>query len=127
MRIDCSKTINFVREFKRMCDFEWNVEKDCPNCPFRLKYCDEDGLVGLHSVTPESVELVQKWSDEHPQETMAEHFFKMFPNAPKSEAERLFFCPKDIGWIDYCVIDIEPEKCCLKCWNMPYIESVNNK
>ena len=122
MRIDCSKTINFIREFKRMCDFELNVEKDCPNCPFRSKYCDEDGLVGLYSVTPGIVELVQKWSDEHPQETIAEHFFKMFPNAPKSENGTPVFCPKDMGWTDYCVVDIEPEKCCLDCWNMPYIE-----
>lgn len=120
MRIDCSKTINFIREFKRMCDFEMNTEKVCHNCPFKLKYCSEYGEVDLYSVTPEIVELVQKWSDEHPQETIAEHFFKMFPNAPKSEKSTPNICPQSLGWLQDCPTNGN----CLDCWNIPYIDNL---
>lgn len=120
MRIDCSKTINFVREFKRMCDFEANAEKACHNCSFGSKYCSEFGTVDLYSVTPESVELVQKWSDEHPQETMAERFFKMFPNARKTKTGLPIICLKDLGILQDCPTNGS----CLDCWNMPYIDNL---
>lgn len=123
MRIDCSKTINFVREFKRMCDFETNAEKACHNCSFGSKYCSEFGTVDLYSVTPESVELVQKWSDEHPYETIAEHFFKMFPNARKTEKGFPVICLQDLGILQACPTNGN----CMDCWNMPYIEIISNK
>lgn len=114
MRIDCSKTLNYAKEWERMCDYFYNRSM-CTECPlYHTSNCRVAG-----KVTQEHINIVQKWSDEHPYETMAEHFFKMFPNASKTDSGMPVFCVKDLGWVDDCIAD---RASCRDCWNMPYIE-----
>jgi hypothetical protein len=59
-KIDCSVTVNFLREKERMCA-TYNL---CSNgCPLRQHFsCDT-----FMALYPEKVvSITQKWSDEHP-------------------------------------------------------------
>lgn len=44
------------------------------------------------------VSEVQEWSDKHPELTMAEKFFEMFPNAPRYTEALPKACPYKLGW-----------------------------
>ena len=57
-KYDCSKTLDYAHEFKRMC-----VGRSCrgDHCPFLGKSCSPD------SITDEHIQILQKWSDEHPE------------------------------------------------------------
>lgn len=55
-KYDCSKTLDYTHEFKRMC-----VGKSCRGCPFLGMHCSPDGI------TDEHIQILQKWSDEHPE------------------------------------------------------------
>lgn len=89
MKIDCSKTINFFKEKRRMCN-SCNDVVGCENCPLHI-YLNEMSIDSyceyFVSVHPEkAVEIVQQWSDEHPQKTYKtykEDFFEKFPDAKK--------------------------------------------
>ena len=35
-----------------------------------------------------AIEIVQKWSDEHPKKTYAQDFFEKFPKAPKDKSAK---------------------------------------
>lgn len=56
-KYDCSKVIDYVHEMKRMCDLYYKSCADCPlgpNC-------------GTDEITEKHIEVVQKWSDSHPE------------------------------------------------------------
>ena len=115
-KIDCSKVLNYVSEKKRLC--ESNTEH-CLSCVLSEIGCDI-----VDEITAEHIEILQKWSDEHPQQTMADKFFEIFPNAKKKENGLPLYCPHYLGWGEY-------EKCpkgqgvnisCADCWNRPYSE-----
>ena len=61
MKYDCYKTLDLIHEYRRLCDFHSDgCENDCPfigmgNCD--LDFFDEDKIA-----------LLQKWSDEHPED-----------------------------------------------------------
>ena len=57
-KYDCNKTLDYAHEFKRMC-FGKSCQRD--NCPFLGKSCSPD------SITDEHIQILQKWSDEHPE------------------------------------------------------------
>lgn len=122
-RIDCSLTLNYVSERNRMCEtFEkqkGNSIRKCKVCPLYIENC-ECGLTRV--ITQKYIDIVQKWSDEHPHETMAEHFFKLFPNAMKHNSGIPMVCPKTIGWLNECKpVDANMTDCEI-CWNQPYTE-----
>lgn len=115
-KVDCSKTLNFVKERNRICK---HFIHDCDGCILYDYHCSL-----VEDVTQEDIDIVQKWSDEHPQQTMAAKFFEIFPNAKKMENGLPLYCPHYLGWGEY-------EKCprgqgidisCADCWNRPYSE-----
>lgn len=120
-KIDCSKTLNYVKELERMCYYyvhrkENSCSLDCPLGQINCTYTAE--------ITQQHIDLLQKWSDEHPQQTIADKFFEIFPNAKKMENGLPLYCPHYLGWGEY-------EKCpkgqgidisCADCWNRPYSE-----
>lgn len=121
--MDCNKTINFLHELKRLCDSRDECvanaanKEDCPMfgiCKLTYsKICAKDA--------EKAIEIVQKWSDEHPKKTYAQDFFEKFPKAPKDKSAKSEYpdacrnliygggCPKIESRID----------CCYKCWNEP--------
>ena len=121
--MDCNKTINFLHELKRLCDSRDECvanaanKEDCPMfgiCKLTYsKICAKDA--------EKAIEIVQKWSDEHPKKTYAQDFFEKFPKAPKDKSAKSEYpdacrnliygggCPKLESRID----------CCYKSWNEP--------
>lgn len=69
--------VKFIKERERMCDSD-----KCINCPLYK----ENNLAGVscelfEKHNPEvTVEIVEKWSKEHPVKTRQSEFLKMFPD-----------------------------------------------
>ena len=63
-----------------------------------------------------AIEVVQKWSDEHPQRTYLSEFLKNYPNAPLEDGGTpKGVCPHTLGLTD--IDDCDDN--CIKCWNQP--------
>jgi len=86
----------------------------CGDCPFfgslgcRRNYIEND--------EPEkSVEIVEKWSKEHPHKTYLTDFLEKHPNAKmnKSISNYPLSCALNLGYCKDCKIN------CCDCWNTP--------
>lgn len=87
------------------------VGVNCLDCPFNNKY-------GCLSLKIESVDIVEKWSKEHPRKTMLSDLLEKLPNIPKDDYDLPYkLCPNNLGY--------EKEKYCRGrvvtpcdiCWN----------
>ena len=114
-KIDCSKTVNFLREYKRMCDSYEHCGKCAFNEPVRSEglpcnaYCKEHPEI--------AVEKVQAWSDEHPVKTRLDDLLEKYPNADIVDGKPLFY-PVRLGYCKGC------DRCNIRglakeCWNEP--------
>ena len=57
--MDCSKTLDFSKEFHRIC---CTYGVGCEGCPL----ADSNYNCNCYDITQEVIDIVQKWSDEHP-------------------------------------------------------------
>lgn len=121
--MDCSKTINFLHELKRLCDSRDGCVADAANkerCPM-FGHCEDAPTKIDIEDTTRVIEIMQKWSDEHPKKTYAQDFFEKFPKAQSdSDGTPLFVCRKRI----YGGLQPKSEECdytgaCYRCWNKP--------
>lgn len=120
--IDCFKTENYLAEKKRMSKTtESGVCKvECTNC-LLSSYNNGDGIccTDFEMLYPKkAIEIVQKWSNEHPQKTFLTEFLKNYPNVqlydtgiPKG------ICPYHLGLMNKD--DCRKDHYCVKCWNQP--------
>lgn len=113
--------VEFIKEYSRLC----NTYKNCTECPFRESPCgtDCDWTLGLEE---EIVEIVEQWSQSHPQKTMIQDFFEKFPNAPRTVDGLPFPCPFECGYSknNNCPFGKNnPSDDCSKCWFRPLEES----
>lgn len=107
---DCSKTLEYAKEFNRLCK-----SIDCDECIFN-GLCKE-----TEYITQEDIDKLQAWSDLHPEKpkkTRQSEFLKIYPNveietkygfvniAPCTLDERLYNC----GDGKNC------DECCKKFW-----------
>ena len=122
--IDCTKTENYFAEKRRMTKRAANglCKLGCSNCPL----CSGNNNKGLsctdfEMLYPEkAIEIVQKWSDAHPQKTYLTEFLKNYPNAvldhgvPKT-------CLKKLGVVSGCAKTKKGDLyiSCYRCWNQP--------
>lgn len=71
--IDCSKTENYFAEKRRMTKRAKNglCKLGCSNCPLcSINNNKGQSCTAFEMLYPEkAIEIVQKWSDEHPQKT----------------------------------------------------------
>lgn len=120
--IDCSKTENYLIEKLRMtkraksgiCKIKCS---DCPLCSKNNGISEYISCISFEMYHPEkAIEIVQRWSDEHPQRTYLSEFLEHYPNVqlydtglPKG------VCPYNLGLTD---ID-DCDNNCAKCWNQP--------
>ena len=115
--MDCSKTINFFSELRRLCDSRTECTADVANkeqCPLH-GFCRQSLTICAEEIIT-AVENLQKWSDEHPVKTYAQDFFEKFPKAQSKSDGTPFVCRKRI-YGGECP-DIE----CDECWNEPMEE-----
>ena len=62
MKYDCSKTLDYIHEWNRMCShYLKGPDKTCKNCPLDMYdyICNE--------TSPQHLQIVQAWSDSHPE------------------------------------------------------------
>ena len=122
--MDCSKTINFFPELKRLCDSRTECEAGADNkeqCPMH-GFCRQSLMMRAEDII-KAVENLQKWSDEHPKKTYAQDFFEKFPKAQSDSNGTPSVCRKTI----YGEAPTKVEKCdgmeaCKNCWNEPMEE-----
>ena len=123
--MDCSKTINFLHELKRLCDSRDGCVADAANkerCPM-FGFC-EDVLTRICAEDVKTaIEIVQKWSDEHPVKTYAQDFFEKFPKAQGWVDGTPFACRKRIyGGVRPNDKRCDRREACKNCWNEPMEE-----
>lgn len=115
--IDCSKTVNFLKENDRMCHSIINGSECGTSC--LLSYENNGTYCGCNEFMlhyPEkAIAIVQKWSDENPQRTYLSELLRTFPNVELNcnGTPKRIHCPHHLGLkdIDNC------DKGCVECWN----------
>lgn len=105
--------VNFVKEYNRMC----NKYDGCQGCPLDGKDCE---IVSKKINADHIVNVVEKWSKEHPQKTMMQDFFEKHPNAPRDKDGFPTICPYECGYTKdtFCPEESFGKGCSL-CWNRP--------
>ena len=112
--------IKFCKEFRRMCSANTGSCLACPLLDWR--YSNSCSCTDMTKVSEElmkeRIEIVEKWSKEHPVKTLAQDFFEKFPNAPTySGCKTPVICP------NHCGYKVEPgcegDHDCITCWNRP--------
>lgn len=120
--MDCSKTINFFPELKRLCDSRTTCTADAANkeqCPL-LDVCASGLRIVYYEDVKRAIKIVQKWSDEHPKKTYAQDFFEKFPKAQSNSDGTPFVCRKRIyGGIRSTLEDCDYTGACYRCWSEP--------
>lgn len=119
-KVDCSVTVNFLKEWRRMCLAEHAKCED--ECPFGI--CENgEGLgcdVFVQKFPKTAVEVVQTWSDEHPVKTRLDDLLEKYPNMLLDGEGFPCFSPAMLGYCgdcDRCRNWIVPDV--RKCWNEP--------
>ena len=122
--MDCNKAINFLHEFKRLCASRDGCVADAANkerCPM-FGVCD-DALTRICAEYAETaIEIVQKWSDEHPKKTYAQDFFEKFPKAQSNSDGTPYTCRKTTYGGKCPGIECDSRIECDECWNEPMEE-----
>lgn len=121
-KIDCSVTVNFAREYSRMCK-----RNECNECPASLANngTDYDCERLLYSYPEVAIEIVQKWSDEHPQKTRLDDLkekypkFEVHPNGYPCLRPFMFGYCKDCGSCALSPTSV--------CWNEPVYGGATGK
>lgn len=118
--IDCNITKNYFNEKQRMTKRAANglCKLGCSNCPLCcINNNKGQSCTAFEMLYPEKViEIVQKWSDAHPQKTFLTEFLKNYPNAPlDDDGAPKGVCPHTLGLTD--IDDCDDN--CVKCWNQP--------
>lgn len=114
-KIDCSVTVNFLKEWRRYCGGR------------RCGYCDlsEHNECGFPACQvkdhpEEAVEIVQKWSDEHPVKTRLDDLLEKYPGVIIEDDGHPIYYPAMLGYCNNCDLckysDGDTRK---YCWNEP--------
>ena len=99
--------VEFLKEEDRMCDkYKYSSDHTCSDCPCHSKRNGTDKIcISLRKTSPAKyVEIVEKWSADHPVKTRQSEFLKMFPNAKINS--------DGVIEIDPCFLDKKIEHCC---------------
>ena len=122
--MDCSKTIDFFSELKRLCSLRRTCGAIAHNeqCPLH-GFCEITYSKIYAEDAIKAVENLQKWSDEHPKKTYAQDFLEKFPEAQRGSDGTPFVCRKTI----YGEVPPKDKRCdrreaCKNCWNEPMEE-----
>ena len=128
--IDCSKTKNYFAEKLRMTkkhkltDGTCICELNCDDCPLSSSNNGSSDMMScsdFQTIYPqEAIKIVQKWSDEHPEQTLLTAFNSYYPQATKGENGIPHICLAKLGKVNYCNELFNPSsKRCEECWNTP--------
>lgn len=120
--VDCTKAENYFAERKRMTKLQKDgiCKINCTDCPLNNLKNGTGVPCSIFEThhTKKAIEIVQKWSDEHPQKTYLSEFLKTYPNTLlDDDGIPTTGCPYRLGLInrDEC----EKNHSCIECWNQP--------
>ena len=128
-KIDCSVTVKYLRERERMCAFHGS-DKCAEDCPMSSqnngKKC---GCRPFECEYPEAaVEIVQKWSDAHPQKTRLDDLLEKYPDVVVESNGCPVFYPAALGYCNNCDIcrygDGDTHRL---CWHEPVYGGATGK
>ncbi len=110
--------VKFLEEKNRLC----NNNEVCVGCP--LDIWDVTCEQKIFDSPKEVVEIVEKWSEEHPRKTLKDDFLEKYPNAPinKEYGFPLSICPSELGYKNKCTNTEKYISGCAACWNRPLSE-----
>lgn len=116
-KIDCSVTVNYLQETYRMCKY---YDHECDKCPASVMNNSYNQICKtLFTNHPDhAIEIIQKWSDEHPVKTRLEDLLGKYPNFELfSETGRPMYKPRVFGYCDSCATC--PNNKAKHCWYEP--------
>lgn len=105
--------VKFIKEWKRICN-----KTDCVSCPLSVKNNESEMPCNMfmQNFPKKAIELVEKWSAEHPQKTRLKDLFEKYPNVQLEENSGMpKTCAMDLGYCKNCPKSMD----CEECWNMP--------
>lgn len=97
------------------------VKIKCTNCPLSEKNNGKERLCVDYELhyPKKAIEIVQRWSDEHPQKTYLTEFLKNYPNVQlRTDGTPVGLCPHLLGLNEIADCG-RTDNCCAKCWNQP--------
>lgn len=115
--------LEFISELKRMCD----SYKCCSLSPCPLykdgifKYCQPQGIYTDKDIE-HVLEIVEKWSKEHPKRTYLSVLLEKFPKTVLNEFGIPSFCPSYLGFKEFQDTRCGEYEGCENCWNKEYKE-----
>ena len=110
--------VKFLKEEDRMCDkYKYSSNHTCSDCPCHSKRNGTDEIcISLRKTDPAKyVEIVEKWSADHPAKTRQSELLKMFPNA-EIENGIAVACPKSLDKNVECESLSPCDECTRKYW-----------
>ena len=120
--IDCNIAKNYFNEKLRMTKRTRKglCKIDCSVCPLCSENNGTSGLVScttLEMLYPEkAIEIVQRWSDAHPQRTYLSQFLEHYPNVQLCDnGTPKGICPYHLGLMNRD--DCRNDRNCIECWN----------
>lgn len=121
--------LKFIEERNRMCDQYWQADGDCDGCPLvYTRECNEmrNMVDDSGKAVGKVVEIIEKWSKEHPRKTRQAVFLEQWPEAALDKYGVVRLCPADISAAyrdtdGYCK---SPEKQCKDCRRQFWMQEV---
>lgn len=95
--------VTVMRERKRMCKATRKAQ-GCTKCELSSFKNGSGMTCYTYTVdSPEEAEnIIMDWAAEHPQKTLADRFYKLFPNGLKNDRGEPHICPRYLGWVKEC-------------------------
>lgn len=120
--IDCTKTENYFAERQRMTKLQKDgiCNLSCTDCPLSIENNGTSVECSVFEILyiKKAIEIVQKWSDEHPPKTYLSEFLKTYPNVKLlGDGTPKCLCPHQLGLKD--INDCRKHYTCAECWNQP--------
>lgn len=120
-KVDCSVTVNYARERARMCKYHTTRVK-CHECPMGSSHngTNYNCECLLFECPQKAIEIVQKWSDEHPVKTRLEDLLEKYPQTQLTNINKApSFKPCTVGYCDNCDKCLKNHAAYYFCWHEP--------
>lgn len=122
-KIDCSVTVNFLKEWRRYCG-----GRRCGYC--NLSEHNECGFPAcqVKDFPERAVDVIQKWSDENPVKTRLDDLLKKYPGVVVESGGNPTFYPAALGYCNNCDLCMHGDGDTLKlCWHEPLVGGATGK
>lgn len=111
--------VRYLKESERRCD---SFDDRCTGCEIKSAKNGMTCGAYIKKYPEQAVDIVEKWSEEHPQETYLTKLLKHFPNVELNSNGIPTFCPSVLGLENWCEKTRTGNCPCAECWNRPIEE-----